>query len=312
MHPVQQSMNPTTLDLNLLVDLDVLLQEGSVAAAAERLHVSAPAMSRRLARLRDAFGDPLFVPAGRGLVPTARALALRPAVAAALDGVRGVLQPPRVDFATLARTFVLRANDGFAGAWAARLSGALRAEAPGVALQFVPRASRDPDDLRSGAVDLDLLVVKEPVAGILTEPLFEATFVGVVRQGHPLGAAARAGSIDAPAFVAWQHIATSPGRRSCAAVDAALAERGLRRTIALVAPGFQAALSMAVASDYVAVMPAPFVRWALASMPLQAFALPFPIPAVEVAQCWHLRQHADPVHAWLRAHVKAVCAAAAG
>ena len=176
----------------------------------------------------------------------------------------------------------------------------------------MPRASRDPDDLRSGAIDLDLLVVKDAVPGILAEPLFEASFVGVVRRGHPLGAAAAQGAVDAGAFVAWQHIATSPGRRSCAAVDAALAERGLRRTIALVAPGFQAALSMAVASDCVAVMPAPFVRWAMATMPLQTFDLPFPIPAVEVAQCWHLRQHADPVHAWLRGHVKAVCAAAAG
>jgi DNA-binding transcriptional LysR family regulator len=299
------------LDLNLLVDLDALLQAGSVAGAAQRLHVSAPAMSRRLARLRDAFDDPLFVPAGRGLVPTARALALREAVTAAIDQVRGVLQPPRLELATLERTFTLRANDGFAGTWAARLAAATRAEAPGVALQFLPRASRDPDALRSGEVDLDILVVKGPEPGILTERLFTASFVGVVRRGHPLCAGRRRAKIAAEDFVAWQHIATSPGRRSCAAVDAALEERGLRRTIALVAPGFQAALSMALASDFVAVMPAPFVHWAMATMPLQTFALPFALPVVDVAQCWHQRQHADPVHAWLRSHVKAVCAQAA-
>ncbi|MFS2218063.1 LysR family transcriptional regulator [Telluria sp. Tellsp104] len=305
-------MTLQTLDLNLLVDLDALLQAGSVAGAAQRLHVSAPAMSRRLARLRDAFGDPLFVPAGRGLVPTSRALALREAVTHAIDQVRGVLQPPRVDFATLERTFTIRANDGFAGAWAARLAAAMRAEAPGTALQFLPRASRDPDALRSGEVDLDILVVKGPEPGILTERLFTASFVGVVRRGHPLCAGRRRARITAEAFVAWQHIATSPGRRSCAAVDVALAERGLRRTVALVAPGFQAALAMALASDFVAVMPAPFVQWAMTTLPLQTFALPFALPAVDVEQCWHQRQHADPVHAWLRRHVQAVCAQAAG
>jgi DNA-binding transcriptional LysR family regulator len=85
----------------------------------------------------------------------------------------------------------------------------------------------------------------------------------------------------------------------------------LQRTIALVAPGFQAALSMAVASDLVAVMPAQFVQWAMTHQALQAFALPFALPSVKVEQCWHLRQHADPTHAWLRRHVKAVCAQAA-
>ncbi|MFS2083086.1 hypothetical protein ACCD01_31690, partial [Telluria sp. Tellsp99] len=86
----------------------------------------------------------------------------RPAGGAhAIDQVRGVLQPPRVDFATLERTFTIRANDGFAGAWAARLAAAMRAEAPGTALQFLPRASRDPDALRSGEVDLALYIINK-------------------------------------------------------------------------------------------------------------------------------------------------------
>lgn len=300
-------MTVNSLDLNLLIDLDALLQEGSVAGAARRLHLSAPAMSRRLARLRDAFGDPLFVPAGRGLVPTPRALALRPAVQAAVDQVRSVLQPPRVDLARLERTFTVRANDGFAGAWAARLSARLRAEAPGAALQFVPRASRDTEALRGGAVDLDILVRQGHAPEIASEALFRAPLVGVARRGHPLCAVPAEDGVGVAQFVSWQHIATSPGRRSCAAVDEALARQGLRRTIALVAPGFQAALSMAVASDLVAVMPAPFVQWAMAYQPVGAFALPFALPAVEVEQCWHLRQHADPVHAWLRAQVKTLC-----
>jgi DNA-binding transcriptional LysR family regulator len=296
------------VDFNLLLDLDALLVEGSVAGAARRLHLSAPAHGRRLARLREAFGDPLFVPAGRGLVPTARALALKPRVAAAIDGVRGVLLPDTVDFARLERTFTIRGNDGFAGAWAARLSAALEREAPGVALRFIARASRDADALRSGAIDLDLGVPKTDEPDIHTERLFEAAFVGVVRDGHPLCARLAEGPLTAADFVGWQHIAASPGRRSCGPVDDALAQRGLARRVAIVAPGFQAALIMALSSDLVAVMPAPFVRWSAAYLPLRAFALPVDVAPVEVAQRWHLRHHTDPVHRWLRTHVRALCA----
>lgn len=299
------------VDFNLLLDLDALLSEGSVAGAARRLHLSAPAMSRRLARLREAFNDPLFVPAGRGLVPTARALALQPRIAAAIDQVHGVLMPETLDLAQLERTFTIRANDGFAGAWAARLAFALVSDAPGVTLQFLARASRDADALRSGAVDLDLGLPKTVEPDIHTERLFEAGFVGAVRNSHPLCARlndAPEGGIDALEFVAWQHIAASPGRRACTPVDEALARLGLQRRIAIVAPGFQAALMMALASDLVAVLPAPFVRWNAAHLPLTMFALPVPVPPVEVAQRWHRRHDADPVHGWLRAHVHALCA----
>ena len=155
------------------------------------------------------------------------------------------------------------------------------------------------------------MVRKTHEPDILGEPLFRAAFVGVVRQGHPLCAEAGTDGIAAEALVAWQHIATEPGRRAYAALDEALAQRGLRRSIAVVAPGFQAALSMAIASDLVAVMPAPFVRWTMAHQPLHAFSLPFALPDAEVEQCWHLRQHSDPAHAWLRGHVKKLCAALA-
>lgn len=297
------------VDFNLLLDLDALLRTGSVAGAASRLHLSAPAMSRRLARLREAFGDPLFVPAGRGLAPTARALALAPGVQAAIDQVRAVLMPETVDFSTLDRMFSVRANDGFAGVWATRLAAALQLDAPGVALQFVPRASRDAEGLRSGAIDLELGLPKTREPDIHTEALFAAHFVGVVRSGHPLCAGLPDGAaVDAVRFAACQHVAASPGRRSCAPVDEALRGLGLERRITLVAPGFQAALMMALASDLVAVMPAPFVRWSAAHLPLRQFALPVAVPPVEVAQSWHMRHHADPVHRWLRGHVRALCA----
>ena len=295
------------LDFNLLLDLDALLREGSVVGAARALHLSAPAMSRRLTRLREAIGDPLFVPAGRGLVPTQRALALRQRVQAAIEEVRGVFTPEDVDFSRLQRTFTLRTNDGFAGAWATRLVCAMAAEAPGVSLHFIPRADKNIEPLRSGVIDLDIGVPGPAEPEVYDEPLFEASFVGVVREKHPLVSNRTDEEVSAQDFVSWPHISTSPRGLATGRIDAALEELGLRRRVLIVAPGFQAALAMAATSDLVAAMPEPFVRWAMAHHRLHIFRLPVTMPRVEVSQSWHTRHHVDPVHRWLREHVLAIC-----
>ena len=295
------------LDFNLLLDLDTLLREGSVVGAARVLHLSAPAMSRRLTRLREAIGDPLFVPAGRGLVPTQRALDLRKRVQATVEEVRGVFTPDDVDFSRLERTLTLRTNDGFTGAWASRLACAMAAEAPGVSLHFSPRADKNRDALRHGVIDLDVGVLESAEAEIHSEPLFKATFVGVVRENHPLVSQRAGEAVSAEDFVSWSHISTSPRGLAVGRLDTALNALGLRRRVAIVAPGFQAALAMAATSDFVTAMPEPFVRWAMAHQRLHIFKLPVAMPAVEVSQSWHTRHQADPVHRWLRGHVLAIC-----
>src|SRR5215470_17609295 len=129
-----------TPDLNLLVTLDVLLAEGSVARAAARLHLSPSAMSRALARLREATGDPLLVRAGRGLVPTSRALALRETVGELVRDAEAALRPAEtLDLARLARTFTLRTREGFVENFGPALLARVSAEAPGVKLRFRPK-----------------------------------------------------------------------------------------------------------------------------------------------------------------------------
>jgi DNA-binding transcriptional LysR family regulator len=298
------------LDFNLLLDLDALLRESSVVGAARLRYLSAPAMSRRLARLREAIGDPLFVPAGRGLVPTQRALELSGRVQAAIKEVRGVFTPQDIDFSRLERSLTLRTNDGFAGTWATRLAVTLTSEAPGVSIQFISQTDRNIDALRSGGVDLNIGVVRTAEPEIYSEPLFESSFVGVVREGHAILSKKKKrskGEVSAQAFVAWPHIATSPNGRATGRLDDALKELGLSRRVIIAAPGFQSALVMAATSDFIAVMPEPFVRWAMAHHRLHVFKLPVAIPSVEVSQSWHVRQHADPVHRWLRKRVLAMC-----
>src|SRR5438093_6329319 len=120
-------------DLNLLITLDAVLAEGSVARAARRLHLSPSAMSRALARLRETTGDPLLVRAGRGLVPTPRALQLRERVTRLVQDAEAVLRPAEnLDLKRLVRTFTLRNRDGFVENFGPDLIARVGEQAPGV------------------------------------------------------------------------------------------------------------------------------------------------------------------------------------
>src|SRR5437667_3193994 len=151
-------------DLNLLVTLDVLLAEGSVARAARRLKLSPSAISRALARLREATGDPLLVRAGRGLVPTPRALELRARVGPLVQDAEAVLRPAEaLDLKQLVRTFTLRTREGFVENFGPDLIARVGRQAPGVRLRFVPKPDKDSASLRDGTVDLETGVVGDTI-----------------------------------------------------------------------------------------------------------------------------------------------------
>jgi DNA-binding transcriptional LysR family regulator len=294
----------TRPDLNLLVTLDVLLAEGSVARAARRLRLSASAMSRALARLRAATGDPLLVRAGRELVPTPRAVELRERVAALVQGGEAVLRPVgRHDPRRLTRTFTLRTSEGFVENFGPALIARVGAEAPGVRLRFVPKSDKASAPLRDGTVDLETGVV-EPGMGpeLRTQALFRDRYIGVVRKGHALSR----GKMSPARYAAARHI--SVWRRGPAhdPIDAALGALGLERTIVVALDGgFATAVALARTTDLVASVPARHTGNLRAG--LQSFALPVAVPEFTVSLLWHPRLDADPAHAWLRSLVRAVC-----
>lgn len=293
-------------DLNLLFTLDVLLAEGSVAAAARRLRLSPSAMSRALARLRDAIGDPLLVRAGRGLVPTPRALELRERVGTLVEEAEAVLRPAAaLDLSCLERRFVLRTAEGFAETFGPALLGRIAREAPGVRLRFVPKAEKDPAALRDGSVDLDTGVVAGTAGPELrAQALFRDRFVGVVRAGHPLAA----GPVTAEDYGAGSHVQVSRRGSAAGPVDAALASHGVERRVAVTVAGFATALAMARATDLIATVPERHTAALRAGM--HGFALPIPVPEITVSLLWHPRMDADPAHRWLRGCVRGVCAEA--
>ncbi|MFC4160624.1 LysR family transcriptional regulator [Chitinimonas lacunae] len=295
-------MNPP--DLNLLITLDALLSEGSVAGAARRLRLSPSAMSRALARLRDTMGDPLLVRAGRGLVPTPRALEIREQVSRLVQEIETVLRPSeQLDLLQLARTFSLRTSEGFAESFGPALMARLRQEAPGVRLRFMQKPNKDSQPLREGLVDLETGVVDESTAPELrSQALFRDQFVGVVRTGHPLSQ----GEISAERYAAGDHLCVSRRGLDRNLVDDALAQIGLSRQVSTIVDGFATALALARASDLIATVPQRHTAGLRSGM--YTFALPLATPEITLSLLWHPRLDADLAHRWLRACVREVCA----
>lgn len=291
-------------DLNLLVTLDVLLAEGSVARAARRLQLSPSAMSRALARLRKTTGDPLLVRAGRGLVPTPRALELRERVGRLVDEAQTVLRPQeKLNLEQLVRTFTLRTSEGFVETFGPDLIACAGAEAPGVQLRFVPKPDKDSAPLRDGTVDLETGVVGNTMGPeVRAQGLFRDRFIGVVRRGHKLSK----GKISAARYAGGKHIRVSRRGLDKGPIDEALEPLGLEREIAATVGGFSSALALARASDLIATVPERHTGALRAGM--HSFPLPLPLPEITVSLLWHPRMDADPAHRWLRGCVREVCA----
>lgn len=291
-------------DLNLLVTLDVLLSEGSVAGAARRLQLSPSAMSRALSRLREVTGDPLLVRAGRSLVPTPRALELRSQVGALVDGAHAVLRPAdTLELAKLERRFTLRTSEGFVETFGPALLKRLRAEAPNVILQFVAKPDKESAPLREGEVDIETGVIDLTTAPEMRAvPLFEDRWVGVVREGHPL----TKGKVTLDRYVTAEHVHVLRRGLHSTDIDAAVRMAGLDRPIAMIVHAFSAALFLARETELVATVPERHTAGLRKGM--HAFVMPLEVPTFTLSMLWHPRMDGDLAHRWLRGHLRTVCA----
>jgi DNA-binding transcriptional LysR family regulator len=293
-----------TADFNLLIALDALLAEGSVARAARRLKLTPSAMSRSLARLRETMGDPLLVRAGRGLVATPRALQLRDQVSGLVQDAEAVLRPvEKLDLGKLSRTFTLRTSDGFVETFGPHLLARAARDAPGVTLRFLQKVDRESVGLRDGSVDLETGVVARTTSPeVRTQALFRDRIVGVVRKSHALAK----GKITPLRYASARHVLVARQASPLGPPDEALKKLGLERKVATIVGGFVTALALARASDLVATVPDRYTATLRSGM--VTFALPFAMPDLLISMLWHPRLDADPAHRWLRDCVRDACA----
>lgn len=300
-------MELSDLDLGLLLALDALLQDANVTRAATRLGIGQPALSARLGRLRELFGDPLFVPAsgGRGVVATPLAEALRPALADALAQLRRLIEPgDGFDPARSRRTFVIAAYENPATVFAPALVADLAAAAPGVRIAFVAPGADTAARLERGGVDL-LLGADRGHEGLVCRRLLDSDYATAQRRGHPRGT----GPLDLDAFCALDHVLISAdGGGFAGVVDDALAALGRSRRVAVSTQSYALAPLIVAGSDCIGTMPRRVLQRFAAGLDL--FAPPLALPSARLYAFWHPRSHADPGHAWLRERLYAAAGAA--
>jgi DNA-binding transcriptional LysR family regulator len=293
-------------DFNLLNALDILLEEGSVTRAGRRLGLSPSAMSRTLKRLREITGDQLLVRAGRGLVPTARADAMREQVHRLVEDATILLRPEKgLNLSKLERTFTLRTSDGFAETFGPSLIKKVHEEAPGVQLRFVRKLDKDSSGLRDGSIDLETGVVAASISPeIRAQALFLDRYIGVVRSDHPIAKheVTPEAYASSPHVVAWR-----PGL-DLGRVDELLSEYGLKRDLMTTVDGFATALFLARGSDLIATVPEKHTSALRSGM--HSFELPLATTDFTLSLLWHPRLDGDAAHRWLRESVRDACRAA--
>jgi DNA-binding transcriptional LysR family regulator len=289
------------VDLNLLVALDALLEENSVAAAADRLHLSPPAMSRTLSRIRRATGDEILVRTGRTMTPTPRALELREETRELVRRAAAVLTPVQeLDLDSLERTFTVRCHDALVFALASTLTAAIEQAAPGVRIRFLGEPSGDVADLARGHTDLEIGATEPTRPEIAAETLGVDRLVLACGPNHPLAD----GDLTPERFAAADHVKVSRRGRLRDAVDDRLAELGLHRRVVAALPITGPALELAATGSVVAVLPKLVCRSASTRLALCVRPLPFELPAVPLIVAWHHRYDGDHAHAWLRGQVR--------
>lgn len=285
------------LDLNLLAALAVLLEERSVSRAADRLHLSQPAISAALARLRAYFGDPLLVTEGRRMIPTAHALALQPQLGAVLSQVDELIAgAAQFDPTTSTRTFRICLSDYLITVLAADLVPRLRNAAPNIALDLVPPSEESRTALDHGTIDLLLTPEEHCVPGHPTELLFEEQHVVAGWRGNPL----MANPVSEEAFYEAGHIAVRVGGVNPASfAETRFDALPRKRRIEITAASFTMVPPLLVGTDRLAVMHERLARSMALNFPIRWQPLPFAFPTMREMIQYNRTRREDQGLRWL-------------
>ena len=312
-------MTLARMDLNLLVYLDVLLREGNVTRAAQQLGISQPAMSNGLKRLREAFGDPLLVRTSDGMTPTERALELKPEVREVLSRVEHFVQPVS-DFepATSEQVFRIMCSDYAEVTLLPGLLGRLRREAPHITLDVMTPSDVNFHDVEQGKVDLVINRFDELPSSFHQTVLWRDSFSCLAAKktlgGHEL---------DLDTYLAARHVWVSKTGMGVGVgvdpadvqrlgwVDAALAEIGHKRNIAIFTRHYLVALQHASSQDLIATVPTRAAALKSWDDDVMIVPPPFDIPEIDLTMAWSPLLHNNPGHRWLRQCFREVADAAA-
>lgn len=289
---------PAEMDLNLLRVFDAVMDTGSVSEAAARLHLSVPATSRALGRLRRAMGDPILVRAGRGLTPTPFAQRTAGRVKQLLENAADLLDDSADDCPERwRRTFTVRVNDGLAPVLVPRLLTRMAIDTPLMGMRVLTDDSDHTDELCCGTIDLDIGVSAEPAPDVRVQPLYADGSCAVVASSSTLG---RAANLTPDRLCAYPHVTTARGRADRLLTEA-LREAGRARRVIAEVPSYAISVLLALEDDVIAIVPrllATHLRDQ--GLAIRVHDVPLALPELTVELRWHQRLDTDPPTQWLR------------
>jgi DNA-binding transcriptional LysR family regulator len=294
-------MNLGNFDLRLLRVFDAILAEGNVTRAAARLALTQSATSQALAKLRSAFGDPLFVRSGPSMHPTAKAVAMAAPVRQALELIAETLTSSQAFDAKASRlTFRVAATDHALVLFLPELARRVAALAPGIQLVTTTVSpDRGLEYIRDGRIDLLIayFVVTQVPGSFRTRLFFRDSYLVLAREGHPqfrgrmtLAAFAQAGHVVVAPRDVWR-----PGP-----MDLALAQAGLKRDIRVMVPHYVVVPYVVGETDLIATVPARAAARLVRGLAIASFRPPLEVASFKLEMAWDERRHHDPAHKWLR------------
>jgi DNA-binding transcriptional LysR family regulator len=297
-------MDLRSFDLNLLVVLHMLIAERSVSTTAKKLHLSQPATSAALKRLRVALGDPILVREGLQMVITPRAEELLAPLAAILGEIERTLTSPEpFDPAHVDRTMRIATNDYGAFILIPPLMNRLQSIAPNINLEVWDIGRDAIAALKEGKIDLAIADGWTLKHCQCTEVLFAETFTCLARRDHPR----IQGELTLDRYLAEEHILVSPRGRVAGHVDAVLAQRGWERRVRLTLPHVLAVPAAVAATDGIVTLASRIAHQLAAGYQLQILSPPIDPGNFQVAMAWRSPLTNDPAIQWLRGELRSIC-----
>jgi len=297
-------VNIRELDLNLLAGFEAMVIERSVSGAARRVHLSQPAMSNLLSRLRKAFGDPLFERSGQRMVPTERARILAAPISAALNVIRQAIdEKPSFNPAIADVRYSIATTDYAEVMFLPNLLRTLKRFAPKAVLQIkrikgifdAPVAELDVCDFALGFFPLPLT----PGGGLNGTALSQERFVGIISKRHPIARQ----KFGLRQFLSLEHIRVDYSEERPGLIGDAIQKVGHRRKVGLIVPHLVTVPFLTAQSEMLGIVPLRLARALSASLGLRILELPLEMPPLTMSLAWHERHQQDDAHRWFREFV---------
>jgi DNA-binding transcriptional LysR family regulator len=292
------------IDPNLLILFKYLWEERSSTKVAKRLFITQSAVSQALARLRNAFGDDLFVRIPGGLSPTPRAIILSQSineVVTQIEAISSVVKP--FDIGNETSTFTVASTDYFERLALVPMVEMLTSKAPKARMRTTLLSGELPTSLlQNGTVDCAVAgYFKNIPEGFYKRTLFQDDFSGMCRKDHPI----LKGKLTAKKYCQYPHLMVSIRGDFHGLIDERLPE-GLKRHVSYTSPSFLSLPHSLTSSDAVVSMPTRLAKLAAQGSELTLFKIPVASPTISVDMVWHRRVHTDPFQQYMRESMAAV------